>query len=190
MYMLHWADPFVPLVDTWSTMCELVDVGLVRCIGVSNFDRDLVERCHALRRVDFVEVELSMLNRDSAELISWCSANGVGVLTYGSLGYGLLSGARRSAPANDAAVLYRGLFDEAVLPARLVIVDAIAEIGRELGCTPGQLALAWAAHQRGVTSVLSGSREPRHIQENAQAGDLHLTEAVLLRINEKIDGDV
>ena len=189
MYMLHWADPFVPLVDTWSAMCELVDAELVRWIGVSNFSQDLVETCHALRPVDFIEVELSMLNRHSKQLISWCSVNGVGVLTYGSLGYGLLTGARRSAPDNEAAVLYRGLFDKTVLPARLAVVDAIAKIGQSVGCTPGQLALAWAAHQDGVTSVLSGSREPSHIQENALAGDLGLPEAVLLSIDEMLEAE-
>ena len=186
MYMLHWADPFVSLVDTWSAMCELVDAELVRWIGVSNFSQDLVETCHALRPVDFIEVELSMLNRDSKQLISWCSVNGVGVPTYGYSGTAC-SPALAALPRTT-----RQRFSIQASSTRLCFqlglpVDALAQIGQALGCTPGQLALAWAAHQDGVTSVLSGSRKPSHIEENALAGDLRLPEAVLLSIDETLE---
>src|SRR5919206_473178 len=78
--------------DTWGAMTELVDEGLVRHIGVSNFDRDLVERCEAIRHVDSLQPELSMLHLDNRDLIAWCGERGIGTITYGPLAYGILTG--------------------------------------------------------------------------------------------------
>jgi aryl-alcohol dehydrogenase-like predicted oxidoreductase len=94
LYQLHWPDEEgVPLEDTWGAMAELADEGLVRAIGVSNFDRDLIERCEAIRHVDSLQQEFSMLALKDRDLIRWCGDNGTGVVTYGPLGYGLLTGA-------------------------------------------------------------------------------------------------
>jgi aryl-alcohol dehydrogenase-like predicted oxidoreductase len=57
-------DRTIPLEDAWATMAGLVDEGFARYIGLSNVDRYEVERCHALRRVDSVQNELSMPYRD------------------------------------------------------------------------------------------------------------------------------
>jgi aryl-alcohol dehydrogenase-like predicted oxidoreductase len=74
-------------------MTELMDDGLVRSIGVSNFDRDLIERCEAIRHVDTLQQEFSMLRLEDRDLIRWCGEQGTGVLSYGPLAYGLLTGA-------------------------------------------------------------------------------------------------
>ena len=93
LYQLHWPDSTgVPVEDTWGAMSELQDAGKVRFIGVSNFDRALIERCEAIRHVDSLQQEFSMLALEDRELIRWCGEQGTGVVSYGPLGFGLLTG--------------------------------------------------------------------------------------------------
>jgi len=82
LYQLHWPDATgVPVEETWGAMAELQDAGLVRAIGVSNFDRTLIERCEAVRHVDSLQQEFSMLQLRDRELIRWCGQHGTGVVT-------------------------------------------------------------------------------------------------------------
>ena len=112
LYQLHWPDETgVPIEDTWGAMGELQDAGTVRFIGVSNFDRALIERCEAIRHVDSLQQEFSMLALDDRDLIRWCGEQGTGVVTYGPLGFGLLTGtiSREQATSVDGlAALRRG----------------------------------------------------------------------------------
>ncbi len=170
--MLHWPDPHVDLRRTWEALARLADDGLVGSIGLSNFPRELVETCEAIRHVDCLEVEYSLLNRTEEELIAWAGDQGIGVITYGALAYGLLTGARRSAPPQ--LDWYDWLFAPDRLPANLELADAAGAIARDAGCTAGQLALAWAIHQPGVAVTLAGSTNPAHVRENALAGALAL----------------
>jgi aryl-alcohol dehydrogenase-like predicted oxidoreductase len=93
LYQLHWTDDGVPVEDTWAAMAGLVDEGLVRHIGLSNFDRDLIERCEAIRWVDSLQPHFSMLFLEHRDLIRWCGERGIGVVCYGPLAFGLLTGA-------------------------------------------------------------------------------------------------
>src|SRR5919205_2846844 len=93
LYQLHWPDSTgVAVEDTWGAMSELVEQGLVRHVGVSNFDRELIERCEAVRHVDSLQPEFSMLHLENRDLIAWCGEHGIGTITYGPLAYGILTG--------------------------------------------------------------------------------------------------
>src|SRR5438034_502856 len=98
LYQLHWPDLSVPVEETWAAMAELQDEGLARHIGVSNFDRPLVERCLGIRHVDSVQNEFSLFyQEDRRRLLPWLDEHGVGYLAYGPLAFGLLTGAIREA---------------------------------------------------------------------------------------------
>lgn len=93
LYQLHWQDgEGVPIEDTWGAMAGLQDAGKVRHLGVSNFDRTLIERCEPIRHVDSLQQEFSLLTLDDRDLIRWCGEVGTGVVSYGPLGFGLLTG--------------------------------------------------------------------------------------------------
>lgn len=193
LYQLHWPDEDgVPVEETWGAMGALVDEGLVRWIGLSNFDRALIERCEAVRHVDSLQQEFSMLVLDDRELIRWCGEQGIGVVSYGPLGYGLLTGAitaeTRFDPKDfrsgyDEWEYWQRLFAPGRLERSLAVVDAMRPIAERLGVTPGQLALAWNVQQPGVTSAIAGSRDPEHVRSNAAAGDLELDEATLAELD-------
>jgi aryl-alcohol dehydrogenase-like predicted oxidoreductase len=94
LYQIHLPDPEIPVEESWGAMAQLVDEGLARYIGVSNFPPELVEHCERVRRVDSVQVHFSLLYReDYLSLLPLCRANGTGILTYGPLGFGVLAGA-------------------------------------------------------------------------------------------------
>jgi aryl-alcohol dehydrogenase-like predicted oxidoreductase len=183
VYQLHWPDPAgTPLEETWGAMAGLVDDGLVRAIGVSNFDRDMIERCEAVRHVDSLQQEFSMLSLQDRELIRWCGEHGTGVLTYGPLAYGLLAGAitRDTTFADgDFRPNETRLFGPGNLERSLAVVDALRPVADGLGCSVAQLALAWNVRQPGVTAAIAGSRNPEHVRANAAAGDLELDDETL-----------
>ena len=188
LYQLHWPDGTIPLEETWGAIAALVDEGLVRHIGVSNFDRAEIERCLAIRHVDSLQQEFSMLVLDDRDLIRWCGEQGIGVLAYGPLAYGLLAGAV-SMETTFAKGDFRGegetwdaLFAPESRRRALSVVDGLRPIADRLGYTVAQLALAWTFHQDGVTGGIAGSRNPAHVRSNTAAGDITLDEATLAEI--------
>lgn len=187
IYQLHWPDETgIPVEETWQAMGELVDSGKVRWIGVSNFDRALIERCEAIRHVDSLQQEFSMLQREDAELLRWCKGNGTGVVTYGPLAYGLLTGridAATTFPSDDHRSHKDYLFGPGSRERNLAVVDAMRPIAERLGCTIAQLALAWNFMQPGVTSAIAGSRDASHVADNAAAGDLDLDGATMAELD-------
>ena len=198
LYQLHWPDPATPVEESWGAMSELVDAGKVRWIGVSNFDRALIERCEAVRHVDSLQPEFSMLVRSDAELIAWCGDRGTGVVSYGPLAYGLLTGAI-AADTDFTDGDWRGqpdegggdpdevdLFAPGVLATVLELVEQLRPIADRLGVTLSQLALAWNVAQPGVTSAIAGSRNPEHVRANAAAAEVALDAETLAEVDATI----
>jgi aryl-alcohol dehydrogenase-like predicted oxidoreductase len=186
LYQLHWPDETgVPLEDTWGAMADLVGEGKVRHVGVSNFDRPMLETCEAIRHVDSLQQEFSLLALDDRELIGWCGEQGIGVVSYSPLGVGFLTGryTREQAEGIDD---WRAGEDGWTTPERLDdvfrVVERLRPIATRLGITMGQLALAWNVAQPGVTAAIAGSRSSTHTRENADAGDIELDDATLQEI--------
>jgi aryl-alcohol dehydrogenase-like predicted oxidoreductase len=193
LYQLHWPDESgVPIEDTWGAMTELQDLGKVRCIGVSNFDRGLIERCLAIRHVDSLQPEFSMLDRRNAESIGWCGDQGVGVVSYGPLAYGLLTGRIGRATTFEPGDWRGRPQDEgpfADLEGSLSIVERLRPIAERVSCELGQLALAWNVHQSGVTAAIAGTRNARHARSNAAAGDIELDGPTLAELDRILEGE-
>ena len=190
LYQLHWPDERgVPIEETWGAMVALLDDGLVRSIGVSNFDRALIERCEAIRHVDSLQQEFSVLWLEDRELIRWCGEQGTGVLSYAPLAYGLLTGAITSETRFDEGDFRGGeeeggsLFAPGNRERNLAVVDGLRPIAERLGITLAQLALAWNVAQPGVTAAIAGSRNPDHVRSNAAAGDIILDEPTLVELD-------
>jgi aryl-alcohol dehydrogenase-like predicted oxidoreductase len=172
-------------------MTELQNAGKVLAIGVSNFGRDLIERCLAIRHVDSLQPEFSALDRHNADLIRWCGEQGIGVVTYGPLAFGLLTGAIGRDTSFGPGDWRGGTHAEgpfADLDGSLGIVERLRPIAERLGCTLAQLALAWNVHQPGVTSAIAGSRNADHVRANADAGDLELDAGTLAEIDAVLEG--
>jgi methylglyoxal reductase len=189
LYQLHWPDQSVPLEETWGAMASLVDEGKVRWIGVSNFDQEKIETCEAIRHVDCLQPNFSILNpQPRTNLLPFCERNGTGVIAYGPLGFGLLSGnitMETTFDADDWRSGHNGVGNAARYFApdarakHLEVVDALRPIAEHLGISLSQLALAWVFHQKGVTGAIVGSRNAAHTLTNAHAGAISLDEVTL-----------
>ena len=186
LYFLHWPDRTgVPLEETWAAMVELADEGLVRAIGLSNYSIEDVERCHAERPVDAVQVGLSVIDYlDDRGSIARCGELGIGVTIFEPLASGVLSGKtveQVRASWTGAWVetdFYRNLLDPVWGARCSTVVQGMAAIGARLDATVAQLAIGWVLAQPGVTAAIVGSRNGRHMRENAAASDLELTEVL------------
>lgn len=185
LFQLHWPDGAIPVEESWGAMASLVEDGLVRFIGVSNFDVALLERCQAVRHVDSLQPQFSLLNQDAAEVIAWCDANGTGVITYGPLAFGLLTGTISADTVFDPDTDWRaggkgvGYYDRLFAPGKLETslgrVEALRPLAEARGLSLAELALAWVFHQRGVTGAIAGSRRAAHTTQDARAGDVTLS---------------
>jgi aryl-alcohol dehydrogenase-like predicted oxidoreductase len=127
------------------------------------------------------------------ELLPYCERAGTGVIAYGPLAYGLLTGTIdentefsdddwRSGKHDMGA--YDELFAPDVIGKQVGIVSRLRPIADEVGVTLPKLALAWVFHQTGVTGAIAGSRSPKHVAENAAAGDVTLDEETLAKIEQ------
>ncbi len=193
LYQLHWpGDGQVRLEDTWEAMAGLVEAGKVRYIGLSNFQRDEIERCEAIRHVDSLQQEFSMLVTSDRDLIRWCGEVGTGVVAYSPLAVGMLTGRYDAASARAVGDWRRddptGPFAEPNIDRSVAVVDGLRGISGRLGCTAAQLALAWNWHQPGVTSSIAGSRDASHVRDNAAAGDISLDADTLAALEALIAG--
>lgn len=195
LYQLHWPSQGVPIEETWGAMAEIQDEGLARHIGVSNVDWPLLERCLAIRQVDSVQNQLSLIHQDDRnDFLAKVAAAGVGYLAYSPLGLGILTGGIteetefhpqdfRGGPGGGRPRQFRPGTIERILGQ----VERLRPIAERLGTTVATLALRWVIEQRGVTGAIAGSRNPGHVRSNAAGGDLQLDEATLREIDSIFD---
>jgi aryl-alcohol dehydrogenase-like predicted oxidoreductase len=189
LLQLHWQDSKVPIEETWEAMATLVEDGLVACIGVSNFGRKLIERCEAIRHVDSLQPHFSMLMRKGAdELFPFCESNGTGVICYGPLAFGLLTGRFTKDTkfgSNDwrggghGIGYYKDLFAPGKFEDNIDRVEELRPIATRIGVSLPQLALAWVLRQPVVTGVIAGSRSADHVRDNAGAAGVTLDQSDL-----------
>jgi aryl-alcohol dehydrogenase-like predicted oxidoreductase len=192
LYQLHWFPrdgEQVPIEETWGAMAGLVEDGRVRFIGVSNFNRRQIERCLTVRHVDSLQAQFSPVTPALADLIAWCGEQGIGVVAYGPLGYGLL---RPTMMTEEEMTQMLGDLLGPEAPERwgfaaLELVRELQPIAQRVGISLSHLALAWNLAQPGVTSAIAGSTNPGHIRSNAEAGDLQLDDGTVKEIGVLVD---
>lgn len=193
MYLLHAPDRSgVPLEETWTSMRRLIDDGLAGHVGLSNFDRDQIERCLAVGPVDLIQEGLSPIDHlETRELARWSAERGIAVVTYEPLGNGMLAGAI-GAPEDFARVVgedyqdwpfWQRLFSLGRFERSQAVADGMRAVADRLGCTLAQVAIAWNLHQPGVTATLAGTRNPAHIRADAAAASIGLTEGDLAELD-------
>ncbi|HMO57146.1 MAG TPA: aldo/keto reductase [Roseiflexaceae bacterium] len=193
LFQLHRWDPEIPLDETLAALDQLVQRGLVRYVGCSNYAAWQI--CKALWRQDvagyapFVAAQLNYslaMRGIEDEHLPLCADQQLGVLAYSPLGAGFLTG--KYAPGAPIPAGTR--FD--VVPGHEVgyfttrnfaMLDLLRERATAWGTTMPQLALAWAFSRPGITSTLIGSRSPAHVDQALQAATLNLSSAQLAELS-------
>ena len=184
---LHWWDYDVPgYVEAAMWLDEQRRAGKIRHVGLTNFDLErLREIVGAGVAVASHQVQYSVLDRRPAgAMADYCAAQGIGLLCYGALAGGFLSGRYRGVGAPDAPlenrslVKYRLIVDEFGGWDRfqhlLATLDRVA--GRH-GVGIGAVAMRWVLDQPAVSGVILGARHGRHLDEVRRAATLALDAA-------------
>ena len=183
LYYQHRVDKTVPIEETVGAMKELVEAGKVHHLGLSEASSETIRRAHAVHPITALQSEYSLFTRDiKDDIVPTIRELGIGLVPYSPLGRGLLTGAigRDTLPANDSrSTAYFPRFQGEALDANLALVAKIREIADEIGCTPGQLALAWVLAQGPDVVPIPGTKRVKYLEENVAAAGIALTDAQL-----------
>jgi aryl-alcohol dehydrogenase-like predicted oxidoreductase len=187
LYQLHWPDfhNHAPIEETMRAMQTLVQSGKVRYVGVSNFDKPLLERAVTSGHVDSLQPRYNLLHREpEAALLPFCRQEGIGVVAYSPLASGLLGG-RYTMDTRFAEGDWRGGdpdFTGDGLRRNLAIVDGLRAIAARHGRTVPQLAIAWVLANPSITAAIVGVRKTDHITSILPAADWPLDMDTLAEI--------
>jgi aryl-alcohol dehydrogenase-like predicted oxidoreductase len=193
LYQVHWPDPAVPFEETAGALHELVTAGKVRHVGVSNFDTDQMAAFGSTWPVETLQPPYHLFRRDAEqELLPYCARHDVGVLTYGTLAHGLLTGSMRvdTTFAVDDWRHASPMFQGESFARNLEVVRALQSLAAESGVTVSQLAIAWVLDNPAVTTAIVGTRSADHIAESVAGAELTLSDADRARIGEAMAGAV
>jgi aryl-alcohol dehydrogenase-like predicted oxidoreductase len=194
---LHCWDPLTPIEETLQALQQLVEAGLVRYIGVSNYLPSQLQRAVLLQRfagrapVVALQAQYSLLVRQVEwELTSVCDDEGVGLVTWSALAGGWLAGAFSPDEPPIDHPRDRSIFkyERRDVPRTWRIVDAVREVaGRHEGATMAQVALAWILGRPGISSTLLGPSTVQQLEENVASADLSLAADDLSLLEEASD---
>jgi aryl-alcohol dehydrogenase-like predicted oxidoreductase len=172
LYYQHRVDPNVPIEDTMGALADLVRVGKIRYIGLSEASAATVERAHKVHPVTALQSEYSLWTRDpEIDVLAACRRLGVGFVPYSPLGRGFLTGAIGK-PDDFAEDDYRRMsprFQGENFAKNLELVQQVKAIAAAAGCTPGQLALAWVLSRGDDLVPIPGTKRRKYLEENVGA---------------------
>jgi myo-inositol catabolism protein IolS len=196
VYFVHWPDPNTPLDETMAALDDIVRQGKARFVGVSNFRLEQIEQAARSRRIDVVQYAWNMLDRRmQAEIFPYCAARQIGVMAYGSLAYGMLSGAFHAGMSFDendwrakggmlgSLNLFRTLFGPEHFPRNLAAIEELKRLAAKYHKTLPQLALRWTLSNPVVSTALVGFRAPAEVSENLGALGWEISNADMAEID-------
>jgi aryl-alcohol dehydrogenase-like predicted oxidoreductase len=194
IYQVHWPDPKVAFSETAAALQGLVDQGKVRHVGVSNFDAAQIADFAETRPVETVQPPYHLFRRDiEAELLPYAREHDIGVLVYGPLAHGLMSGTMHTDTsfADDDWRSGSPAFQGDAFSRNLQVVDQLKRFANdELGCSVAQLAMAWTLANPAVNAAIVGARHPKHIEDSLSAAELRLSGGDLEQIDRIMAGSL
>ena len=196
VYLVHWPDRQTPFEDTMRALDEVVQQGKVRAVGLSNFRLAEIEACMRARRVDVVQYCWNMFDRRmQKEIFPYCVQQNIGVMAYGSLAYGLLTGTFtedmdfgqddwRAARGKLGPInLFQTLFGPEYFPRNLQAVNALKPMAARYGKSLPQFALRWTLSNPVVSTALVGCRNVKELEDNVGAIGWSISEADMREID-------
>jgi aryl-alcohol dehydrogenase-like predicted oxidoreductase len=181
LYQIHWPSPDEEIEEGWSALVELRDEGLVRHIGVSNFDVEQLRRAQAIAPVETLQPPYSLLDREiEKEILPFAESEAIGVIVYSPMASGLLSGSMtreriESLPEDDWRRRSER-FREPQLSRNLELVERLRQVAERIGVSPGAVAVAWTLRHPAVDGAIAGFRRSDQVDPIVAAANLELSE--------------
>src|SRR6266853_1467417 len=196
VYLIHWPDRNVQFEEPMRALDDLVKQGKVKAVGLSNFKLNEIEACMKTRRVDVVQYCWNMFDRRmQKEIFPYCRENNIGVMAYGSLAYGMLTGTLSEEKAFEKGDwrsrrgklgninLFQHLFGPDHFLKNLRAVEDLKAIANRYNKTLPQFALRWTLTNPVISTALVGCRNEREVEDNVGAIGWSISEADLKEID-------
>ena len=179
VYYQHRVDTQTPIEETVGAMAELVELGKVRYLGLSEAAAETIRRAHAVHPISALQTEYSLWSRDvEDEILPTIRELGIGLVAYSPLGRGFLSGRIRSVEdleENDFRRL-NPRFQGENFQKNLELVERVEELATAKNCSAAQIALAWVmAHGEDIVPI-PGTTRVTNLEENVASLDIELTD--------------
>lgn len=187
LYYVHRIDATRPIEETMETLAQLVRNGKIAHVGLCEVSAATLKRAHAVHPVAAVQTEYSLWTREVEQaVLPTCRELGIGLVAYSPLGRGFLTGRFQQsatfAPGDFRASLPR--FQEDNLTHNRLLMDEIAALAAEKGCTSAQVTLAWLLAQGNDIVPIPGTCNPVHLRENCDALAIMLTPQEEIRLRQ------
>jgi aryl-alcohol dehydrogenase (NADP+) len=193
LYQIHRWDPETPIEETLEALHDVVKAGKARYIGASTmmswqFAKALyLADRHGWTRFASMQNHYNLVYREEErEMMPLCIEEGVGVIPWSPLARGFLAGNRRrgertaSTREETDAYAHKLYYDD----ADYAVADRVADVAREKGVSPAQVALAWLLAQPGVTAPIVGATKMEHLEQAVKAVDVSLSDEERRRLEE------
>jgi aryl-alcohol dehydrogenase-like predicted oxidoreductase len=187
LYQIHWPIPNEDIEEGWAAFAELQAEGLVRHIGVSNFNVEQLRRIQSIAPVETLQPPYSLVAREvEREILPFAEAEGIGVIVYSPMGSGLLTGAmtreRIESLPDDDWRKQSDRFREPQLSEHLALVGRLATVAEQRDTTPGAVAVAWTLLNPAVDGAIVGFRRPDQVDPILAAASLELSDKDMAEI--------
>ena len=186
LYQLHWPDPATAFDETAEALAKLIAEGKIRHVGVSNFDVGQLDTFGLTWPAETLQAPYDLFRRDiEAEVLPYTEAHDIGVVVYGPLAHGLLSGSLGPDMrfARDDWRSRSPMFQGETYARNLRVVAELNALATELGCTLPQLAIGWTLAHPAVQVAIVGTRDRDHVDEALAAAAIDLDDDVMQRID-------
>lgn len=191
LYLIHWPDANVPIAETMDALNQLKKDGKILHVGVSNLSKEQIEEADRYCPIEAYQPQYSMVHQLNEEEMRWAANGGLGVMTYGSLGAGILSGKMRQLPHFDAAdnrSRFYKHFQEPMFSQIMKLLDVMDEISAKRDYVPlTQIALNWAAQKEFVHTCIVGAQTRANVQENCAGFSWSLTTEEICQLDQAIE---
>ena len=191
LYQVHWPDDKVPFEETFGELENMRKQGKIRYIGVSNFSVEQTEEASKYCQIVSTQPQYSLLVRDiEKDILPYCVEKNIGILSYGSIGAGALTGKFKEKPVfkeDDERASFYTFFQEQNWPKTNHMIDTLEEIAASHGKPTVHAAINWVLKQKGISVALVGARTPEQVRMNAQAADWELTDEENAKILQAYD---
>ncbi len=195
VYLIHWPDRSMPFEEPMRALDDIVKQGKARAVGLSNFKLDEIEICMKARRVDVVQYCWNMFDRRmQKEIFPYCRENNIGVMAYGSLAYGMLTGTFNEEMTFDKGDwrskggqllnlnLFQHLFGPNHFLKNLRAIEELKAMAKRYGKSLPQFALRWTLSNPIVSTALVGCRNPKEVDDNVGALGWSISDADMQEI--------
>jgi len=184
----HRVDPAVPMEDVAGAVRGLIAAGKVRHFGLSEASVASIRKAHAVQPVAAIQDHYSLWMREPEQTkFALCEELGIGLVAWGPLGQGFLTGKiTKDMKFDDPNDLRKDFprFTPEALAANFKVVDFLKDLAARKGITPAQIALAWLLAQKPWIVPIPGCTRLEHLDDNLPAADVKLTEQDLRQIDE------